>query len=85
MQYSSTLVFSTPLNTIPTPRSNNAASWCGLLGLMARRSGGVSVMGWSLEKLGFTNRRRPVREDALSFGLCHNDGIVNISLGGTDR
>src|SRR5665213_3192020 len=44
-QYSSTLVFSTPLNRIPTPRSSRTASWCGLLGLLERRSGGVSVMG----------------------------------------
>src|SRR5215210_8688247 len=44
-QYSSTLVFSTPLKRTPTPRSSAAASWCGLFGFLAKRSGGTSSIG----------------------------------------
>src|SRR5829696_6978689 len=44
-QYSSTLVFSTPLKRTPTPRSSAAASWYGLFGFLAKRSGGTSSIG----------------------------------------
>ena len=42
-EYSMTLVFSLPLNLMPTPRSSSASSKCSLRGSSERRSGGVSV------------------------------------------
>src|SRR5690242_12060013 len=44
-QYSSTLLRSTPLKRMPTPRSNSSRLKNGLLGSLQRRSGSVSVMG----------------------------------------
>jgi hypothetical protein len=43
-QYSSTVVLSWPLKRMPIPRLRIAASWNGLLGSSARRSGKVSTM-----------------------------------------
>src|SRR3546814_9314465 len=43
-QYSSTLVFSSPLKRTPMPRSTAAASWQRLRGSLDRRSGGVSLI-----------------------------------------
>ena len=43
-EYSMTLVFSWPLNLMPTPRLRSASSKCSLRGSRDRRSGGVSVM-----------------------------------------
>src|SRR6185369_17123514 len=42
MQYSMTLVFSFPLNLMPTPRPSRASSKYSLRGSSERRSGGVS-------------------------------------------
>jgi len=44
IEYSSTLSRSMSLKRTPTPRSSALASWKGLAGLIARWSGGVSLI-----------------------------------------
>src|SRR3546814_8268938 len=61
-QYSSTLVFSSPLKRTPMPRSSAAASWKRLRGSLDRRSGGVSLIvvspcgGRAAKPEGYTHR-----------------------------
>src|SRR5690606_15629640 len=65
-QYSSTLVFSSPLKRMPTPRASRSASWKGLSGSTERRSGRASDMAGLMKRRSGLNSRADGPRQPLS-------------------